>query len=102
MKLARLPDRLKAIGTYRAPVLEAKAGTTPRQRGDAWMKTRRKVLVDQGFACVDCGLVSMANEIDHDVPLEQCGSNDESNLRVRCVNCHAAKTKTEAKQRFGK
>ena len=102
LKLARLPSRLQSIATTRIPVLEAKAGTTPRQRGDAWMKTRRKVLVDGGFACVDCGHVSTSNEIDHDTPLERGGSNDESNLRIRCTACHAAKTKTEAKQRFGK
>lgn len=101
LKLPRLPSRLQTIATTRIPMLEAKAGTTPRQRGDAWMKTRRKVLVDGGFACVDCGHVSTSNEIDHDTPLEQGGSNDESNLRIRCIACHAAKTKAEAKQRFG-
>ena len=102
LKLRKLPTRLQSIVTNRLPVLETKAGTTPRIRGDAWMKLRRDALVDGGFACVDCGHVSAHNEIDHDTPLEQGGSNDPSNLRVRCPACHAAKTKTEAKQRFGK
>ena len=102
MKLNRLPSRLQSIVTNRLPVLETKAGTTPRIRGDAWMKTRRKVLVDGGFTCVDCGHVSMSNEIDHDTPLEQGGSNDQSNLRIRCTVCHAAKTKAEGLKRFGK
>ena len=102
MKLARIPNRLETIVTSRLPVLQTKAGTTPRQRGDAWMKTRRAVLVEGGFACVDCGHVSMSNEIDHDTPLEQGGSNDQSNLRIRCTACHSAKTKAEGQKRFGK
>ena len=100
MKLQRIPDRLKALDTRRLPVLETKAGATPRLRGDAWIKVRQRVLVEGKFACVDCGLVSMSNQIDHDIPLEQGGSNDESNLRIRCINCHAAKTKQEKQALF--
>jgi 5-methylcytosine-specific restriction protein A len=102
MKLNRLPDRLQSIVTRRLPMLEAKAGSTPRQRGDAWMKIRRKVLVDGGFECVDCGQVSMSNEIDHQIPLSEGGSNDQSNLRIRCIPCHANKSLAETKVRFGK
>ena len=83
-------------------MLEAKAGTTQRMRGDAWMKIRRAVLVEGAYACVDCGRVHPSNEIDHQVPLEQGGTHDRSNLRIRCVECHAAKTKAEAKARAGK
>lgn len=90
------------MSTNRAKVLEAKAGTTPRIRGDKWVKTRQTALLEGGFTCVDCGHVSMDNQIDHDTPLEQGGSNDPSNLRVRCIPCHAAKTKAEAKARYGK
>lgn len=101
-KLKRLPDRLPSLVTRRLPVLETKAGTTPRLRGDTWMKIRQRVLVDGGFACVDCGLVSMSNQIDHEVPLEQGGSNDDTNLRIRCIPCHAKKSSSENKARFGK
>jgi 5-methylcytosine-specific restriction protein A len=66
------------------------------------MKIRRSVLVSGGFACVDCGLISMSNQIDHDIPLEKGGSNDLTNLKVRCIECHLAKTKTETRERFGK
>lgn len=97
----RLTPRLSTLDTRRLPTLEAKAGSTPRQRGDAWMKKRNEALFAGGYTCVDCGFVSMDNEIDHDVPLEQGGSNDLSNLRVRCHACHAAKTKAETKARFG-
>jgi len=99
-RLKRLPDRLQSIVTRRLPVLQAKAGSTPRLRGDTWMKIRREVLVDGGFTCVDCGTISMDNQIDHQVPLEQGGSNDKSNLRIRCISCHANKTAAENKALF--
>jgi 5-methylcytosine-specific restriction enzyme A len=102
MKLQRLGTRLAVLDTRRLPVLETKAGTTPRTRGEAWMKTRRQVLLRDGFACVDCGCISMSNQIDHDTPLEQGGTDDHRNLKVRCPECHKAKTATETKQRFGK
>ena len=102
MKLQRLDTRLAVLDTRRLPVLETKAGTTPRTRGDAWMKTRRQVLLAGEFRCVDCGHISMSNQIDHDTPLEQGGTDDPSNLFIRCVPCHQAKTATETKRRFGK
>jgi 5-methylcytosine-specific restriction protein A len=64
------------------------------------MKIRRDVLVDGGFTCVDCGHVSMSNQIDHDIPLEQGGSHDKNNLRIRCPECHAKKTAAETKALF--
>lgn len=100
LKPKTLATRLQAIVTTRLPVLDTKAGATTRLRGDTWMKIRREVLVDGGFACVDCGLVAMSNQIDHDVPLEQGGSNNKSNLRIRCISCHAAKTATENRALF--
>ena len=99
-KLKRLQDRIKSISPNKLKVLETKAGATPRLRGDTWMKIRRAVLVEGRFACVDCGLVSMNNQIDHEIPLEQGGSNDKSNLRIRCIACHAEKTKRETKALF--
>ena len=82
-------------------VLDTKAGATQRIRGSKWLSIRQQVLLRDNYTCVQCGLVSMDNECDHIIPLEQGGSNDESNLRIRCTACHAAKTKAEAKQRFG-
>ena len=102
IKPLKLAQRLRPISANRLPVLEAKAGTTPRIRGERWMRTRREALVEGGFTCVDCGHVSAHNEVDHDTPLEQGGSNDPSNLRVRCTACHKKKTANEAKERFGK
>lgn len=97
-----LQPRLAALNTNRVKLLETKAGATPRLRGDTWMRIRREVLVEGGFACVDCGLVSMSNEIDHEVPLEQAGSNEKSNLRIRCIPCHSKKSVAEQRVRYGK
>ncbi len=99
-KPKRLVGRVLAAPPPRLKMLETKAGTTPRIRGDAWMKIRRAVLLAGGFTCVDCGLVSQSNQIDHEVPLEQGGSNDTNNLRIRCIPCHAAKTAAETKALF--
>jgi 5-methylcytosine-specific restriction protein A len=102
MKLNSLKPRLQASSLTRLPTLEAKAGTTPRIRGRAWTETRKAVLLEHGYACVDCGRVSLTNEIDHDVPLEQGGSNARANLMPRCTDCHKAKTAREASARAGK
>lgn len=105
MKLQRLPNRLTAIATTRLPTLQTKAGTTPRIRGDAWMATRRRIQQRDKFTCACCGLVRMDHEVDHRVPLEQGGTNDDDNLQLLCGGsdrCHAAKTAAEAKERAGK
>lgn len=81
-------------------VLDTKAGSTERIRGGRWMKIRERTLTAGAYTCVDCGRVHASNEVDHDTPLEQGGSNDQSNLVVRCTDCHRAKTKREAQERY--
>lgn len=102
--LPRLKPRLQTLGASRVPVLQAKAGSTPRQVGGSWTATRKRIALKYEYRCVDCNRVWVpeVDHIDHDTPLEQGGSNDDSNLRPRCVECHAAKTKREAGQRAGK
>lgn len=99
MKLKTLKSTLPILNTTRVKVLDTKAGATPRIRGSQWMKIRQKTLVAGSFTCVDCGRVHSSNEVDHDKPLEQGGSNDPSNLVVRCEDCHKAKTRREAQAR---
>ena len=105
MKLQRIPNRLASITTTRLPTLQAKAGTTQRIRGDAWMATRRQVQQRDKFTCSACGAIRADHEVDHRVPLEQGGSNDLDNLQLLCGGqdrCHAAKSKAEAKNRAGR
>lgn len=68
------------------------------------MAIRRRILLRDGFACQCCGIVRRDNEVDHIVPLEQGGSNDDSNLQTLCGGpdgCHTRKTASEAKARAG-
>lgn len=102
MTLKTLKPKLAILNTNRVKVLDTKAGTTPRIRGTTWQNIRHQALVSGNYTCVDCGRVSSGNEIDHDVPLEQGGSNDMANLKVRCVDCHKAKTAREASERAGR
>lgn len=101
MRLQTLKPKLKAISTNTVRVLEAKAGTTPRIRGSNWTETRKRIAQAYNYTCVDCGLIwrSHIDQIDHDIPLEQGGSNDDSNLKPRCNECHAIKTASEATRR---
>lgn len=102
MKLQMLKSESVAVlqpGKVRT--LEAKAGSTPRARGRAWMQTRRRVLLNGGFECTACGRVHQSNEVDHRVPLEQGGSNELHNLQVLCHDCHAEKTANEQRKRLG-
>lgn len=66
------------------------------------MSTRERILKRDGFACQCCGLVRSDHEIDHRVPLDQGGSNGDSNLWTLCHACHASKTAEEAKARGGR
>ena len=105
MKLQRLPNRLASIATTRLPTLQTKAGATPRIQGSSWMNTRRRIMQRDKFTCACCGAIRMDHEVDHVVPLEQGGSNDDSNLQLLCSGvgrCHDLKTREEAKQRAGK
>lgn len=102
MKLQKLAPRLKTAQTGRLATLQTTAGATPRISGRAWMKERQTALLAGLYSCVDCGLVSQSNEIDHHIPLAQGGENHQSNYRVRCIECHKAKTARETKALFGR
>jgi len=104
MALTTLKPRLAALTASRAPMLDHKAGTTEMERGRAWMAKRQRVALAHGYQCAACGRAwnSRHDQIDHRIPREQGGSNDESNLQPLCHECHAAKTAAEAKARAGR
>ena len=106
MSLATLKPRLGVLKTARAPMLEAKAGTTEIERGRAWMAKRQRVALAHGYRCAGpgCGRVweSTKDQIDHRIPREQGGSNDESNLQPLCNECHKRKTDAEGRKRAGR
>jgi 5-methylcytosine-specific restriction endonuclease McrA len=83
-RLTTLKPRVQTLNTQRVATLEAKAGTTERVRGRAWMATRQRVAVAQQFKCRRCGCVWLPwrDQVDHRTPLEQGGSNDDANLQT--------------------
>lgn len=106
MSLATLKPRLSVGSLTRTPVLQTKAGTTEMERGRAWMAKRQRVAQRFNYICQGpgCGLVwrSDKDQIDHVIPREQGGSNDESNLQPLCVSCHRLKTDAETRKRSGR
>ena len=100
-RLQTLKPRLQSISPNRIKVLDTKAGATERIRGRAWMETRRRIALRDGYRCVRCGCVWVASrdQTDHIVSLEAGGSNDDSNLQSLCNDCHEAKTTQEASKR---
>jgi 5-methylcytosine-specific restriction protein A len=97
-RLTTLKTRLSGPSA-RVATLTQSPEATPRIRGRRWMRIRQEALLAGKYQCVDCGCLSLRNEVDHDVPLEQGGSNEQTNLRIRCPTCHAAKTAREAASR---
>ena len=68
------------------------------------MATRRRILLRDRYTCQGCGLVRSDHEIDHRVPLELGGSNDDDNLQTLCGGadgCHARKSSAETTARAG-
>lgn len=97
VKLQTLRPRLTTINTQRIATLPANAGATQMPSGRRWMETRQRVALAHGYLCVGCGRVwrSHIDQIDHEIPRAKGGSNDDSNLRPMCIDCHKAKTAQE-------
>lgn len=106
MALTTLKPRLATLDTRQVKTLDTKAGATEMERGRAWMEKRQRVALAHNYRCQGpgCGRVwlSFRDQIDHKVPREQGGSNDESNLQPLCNECHALKTASEAAARAGR
>lgn len=49
--------------------------------------------------CERAGRVRAAEHVDHVVPLEFDGEDDESNMQALCVDCHEAKTTEDRRYR---
>jgi 5-methylcytosine-specific restriction endonuclease McrA len=72
-------------------------------RSKEFRENRQKVIASQRGKCCDCGrtcawfdglewrTAGMGGEVDHVVPLCEGGSNDVTNLRLRCASCHRRK-----------
>lgn len=107
-RLKTLKPRVATISTQRIKIVEARRDgatpredATPRTRGRAWMEIRARWLRANPLCCV-CeaeGKITVADEVDHIVPLSVGGRDDESNYQSLCKPCHAVKTAGEAARR---
>ncbi|WP_083440374.1 HNH endonuclease [Aquincola tertiaricarbonis] len=74
-----------------------------RTRGRRWTEIRERILRRDPL-CVPCqakGVVQASEQVDHRIPLEQGGTDDDANLQGICKACHVEKTAGEQRRRFG-
>ena len=66
-----------------------------------WAARRERILVRDAYVCRACGTVTAgkAAHVDHITPLEDGGTDAESNLQTLCQRCHGAKTRAEQRRR---
>jgi 5-methylcytosine-specific restriction enzyme A len=76
-----------------------------RGYGYAWQQLRLLILRRDCGLCQVCltqGVVRQADAVDHIVPKEEGGTDDEDNLQSICNACHAIKTEQERRRGVGK
>ena len=68
-----------------------------RGYGRAWAKIRKAQLLNEPLCrrCKAEGVVKLATEVDHIVPLAAGGDSDSGNLQSLCKVCHTSKTNAE-------
>lgn len=104
MALQTLKPRLATIGTRLTAIKSTKYAVqaTPREQGRAGVATRARLLRDNPLCC-KCeakGLVVLACEVDHIIPLHQGGPDTDANKQNLCIPCHAAKTKSDGSKSY--
>jgi 5-methylcytosine-specific restriction endonuclease McrA len=57
---------------------------------------KKRVASSQSWKCAECEvMLPSCYEVDHVIPLWKHGSNDVTNLRALCRNCHGCKTQSD-------
>ena len=62
-----------------------------------WRRLRRLILSGEPL-CRECereGRLTLATQVDHIVPRDRGGADDDANLQPLCQSCHSRKTATE-------
>lgn len=78
-----------------------RGNSAQRGYGASWKRLRLRILQRDLFACQECKragritLVGTSGHVDHIIPREQGGGDEESNLQTLCAPCHSRKTATE-------
>ena len=66
--------------------------------GHAWAKIRVQILRRDFGLCQPCkreGRLTLAEQVDHIVPVSKGGGNEEGNLESICMSCHQDKTRAD-------
>lgn len=65
-----------------------------RLRGRAGVEQRKRRLAAEPICrlCFECGIIEPSTVPDHIKPLAQGGTDDDSNIRCLCDQCHKAVT----------
>lgn len=90
MKLRTLKPTIRTLSTG-----PRKAATTDQRTRGRALQYRRLRLWTKTPHCQRCGCLTdypFGFELDHRTPLFQGGSDEDENLQVLCIPCHAAKT----------
>lgn len=95
--LGKMPSRLQTLGG---------GGCRPGSAGIRWtgrklQDWRARILRAEPLCrpCKEKGITTLAQEVDHVIPLEQGGTYDETNACPICIPCHKAKTARERANR---
>ena len=98
-RLSTLKSTIKIIDTR-----STKAKAVERLRGRPAARMRARILARDNYLCQAClrgGMVTVADEVDHVVPLHLGGSNGENNQESICRACHSVKSESERAERSG-
>ena len=102
---------LATVDWYHRTSLHAKQGeraVAPTKRITFSEQLRRKISAKQRHLCMYCGVALLRlnrnrRHIDHKIPVEHGGSNEESNLQALCNKCNSTKgvqTDEEFRERY--
>jgi 5-methylcytosine-specific restriction protein A len=66
-----------------------------------WRARRERILIRDAFTCAVCGIRvdGLRAHVDHITPLEDGGSDCDSNLQTLCSADHGRKTREEQRRR---
>jgi len=99
-RIAAAPIRV-AMHSAQRMAQASRIAATPRIRGRK-LQQRRIAWLSAHPLCCDCtaeGRATLAQEVDHEVPLWAGGADDDTNFASRCIEHHKAKTAREASER---
>lgn len=83
----------------------AKKPDAPRRTAGRRLQAQRAALFARQPLCVECerrGMVVLATQRDHIVPLAEGGTDDEDNVQGLCRPCHQSKSIAEALRARGR